>query len=83
MDFEVHCMSILHTKLSFFNYDKVKSVLQSITPKKVKMFNSLTSSKQLSNTSLFVNFPLFLLPYIYSSSRLFLPAWQLGPLLRA
>ena len=32
MDFEVHCMSILHTKLSFFNYDKVKSVLQSITP---------------------------------------------------
>ena len=32
MDFEVHCMSILHTKLSFFNYDKVKSVLQSIAP---------------------------------------------------
>ena len=32
MDFEVHCMSILHIKLSFFNCDKVKSVLQSITP---------------------------------------------------
>ena len=32
MEFELHCMSILHTKLSFFNYDKVKSVLQSITP---------------------------------------------------
>ena len=32
MDFEVHCMSILHTKLSFFNYDKVQSGLQSMTP---------------------------------------------------
>ena len=32
MDFEVHCMFILPTELSLFNYDKVKSVLQSITP---------------------------------------------------
>ena len=32
MNFEVHCMFILPTKLSLFNYDKVKSVLQSVTP---------------------------------------------------
>ena len=32
MDFEVHCMFILPTELSLFNYDKVKSVLQSLTP---------------------------------------------------
>ena len=32
MDFEVHCMSTLHTKLSFFDYDKLKTVLQSVTP---------------------------------------------------
>ena len=32
MDFEVHCMFILPTELSLFNYDKVKSVLQSVTP---------------------------------------------------
>ena len=32
MDFEVHCMSILPTELSLFNYDKVNSVLQSMTP---------------------------------------------------
>ena len=32
MDFEVHCMSILPTELSLFNYDRVKSVLQSMTP---------------------------------------------------
>ena len=32
MDFEVHYMSILPTKLSLFNYDEVKSVLQSMTP---------------------------------------------------
>ena len=32
MDFEVHCMFILTTELSLFNYDKVKSVLQSVTP---------------------------------------------------
>ena len=32
MDFEVHFMSILHTELSLFNYDKVTLVLQSMTP---------------------------------------------------
>ena len=32
MNFEVDCMSILPTELSLFNYDKVNSVLQSITP---------------------------------------------------
>lgn len=32
MDFEVHCMFILPTELSLFNYDKVKTVLQSVTP---------------------------------------------------
>ena len=32
MDFEVHCMFILATELSFFNYAKVKSVLQTVTP---------------------------------------------------
>ena len=32
MDFEVHCMFILPTELSLLNYDKVKSVLQSVTP---------------------------------------------------
>ena len=32
MDFEVHCMFILPTELSLFIYDKVKSVLQSVTP---------------------------------------------------
>ena len=32
MDFEVHCMFILPTELSLFNYDRVKSGLQSITP---------------------------------------------------
>ena len=31
MDFEVHCISILPTELSLFNYDKVKLVLQSMT----------------------------------------------------
>ena len=34
MDFEIHCMFILPTELSFFNYDKVKSVSQSIAPLK-------------------------------------------------
>ena len=34
MDFEVHCMFILPTELSLFNYDKVKTVLQSVTPLK-------------------------------------------------
>ena len=37
MDFEVHCMSILPTELSLFNYDKVKSVLQSMSPLKGRM----------------------------------------------
>ena len=32
MDFEVHCMFILPTELSLFNYDKVKTVLQWVTP---------------------------------------------------
>ena len=32
MGLEVHCMSILPTELSLFNYDKVKSVLHSMTP---------------------------------------------------
>ena len=32
MDFDIHCMFILPTELSLFNYDKVKSVLQSIAP---------------------------------------------------
>ena len=32
MDFEVHCMFILRTELSLFNYEKVKTVLQSVTP---------------------------------------------------
>ena len=32
MDFEVHCMFILPTELSLFNYDKVKTGLQSLTP---------------------------------------------------
>ena len=32
MDFDTHCMFILPTELSLFNYDKVKSVLQSIAP---------------------------------------------------
>ena len=35
MDFEVHCMSILPTELSLFNYDKVNSVLHSMTPLKM------------------------------------------------
>ena len=34
MDFEVHCMFILPTELSLFNYEKVKTVLQSVTPLK-------------------------------------------------
>ena len=32
MDFDIHCMFILPTELSLFNYDKVKLVLQSIAP---------------------------------------------------
>ena len=32
MVFGIHCMSILPTELSFFNCDKVNSVLQSMTP---------------------------------------------------
>ena len=39
MGLEVHCMSILPTKLSLFNYDKVNSVLQSMTPFRSKLLN--------------------------------------------
>ena len=38
MDFEVHCMSTLLTKLSFFDYDKVKTVLKSVTPLSIFLF---------------------------------------------
>ena len=51
MDFEVHCMSILHTKLLFFNYDKVNSVLQSITPLKclhdIQLFSNYSASSNI------------------------------------
>ena len=46
MDFEVHCMFILPTELSLFNYEKVTSGLQSINPLR-KICLSLCSS---SNT---------------------------------
>ena len=36
MDFDIHGMFILPTELSLFNYDKVKSVLQSIAPLKCR-----------------------------------------------
>ena len=51
MDFEVHCKFILPTELSLFNYDKVKSVLQSVTPLSTLNFNNLKTLKVICEKS--------------------------------
>ena len=47
MDFEVHCMSILPTELLLFNYDKVNSVLQTMTPLNKQAMAGLSSTMLL------------------------------------
>ena len=46
MDFDIHCMFILPTELLLFNYDKVKSVLQSIAPLIVQCNDNILTTVQ-------------------------------------